>query len=230
MSRWRTAFDITSTCLMLSLGVVIVWQGRGGFLQAPPPPPSNTAPIPGEPVDIQVAERLGSASALVAVLEFADFECPSCAQFARTAQPALVKKYVDTGRVLWAFKEYPLPSHRGARKAARAAWCAGRQQKFWDTADRLFRLRGGLEDEDLAWVAKAGGVDSRLFDSCRIGEESEQNVQRDREDGERLKVPGTPTFFIGRLIAGNRIQVTDTVVGSRPIDYWEGLLDRLMKK
>jgi hypothetical protein len=43
-------------------------------------------------------------------------------------------------------------------------------------------------------------------------------------------VPGTPTFFIGRLIAGNRIQVTDTVVGSRPIDYWEGLLDRLMKK
>jgi protein-disulfide isomerase len=166
----------------------------------------------------------------VAIIEYADFDCPSCAQFAQGTERVLLREYVDKGRVVVVFKHFPLPSHPGAQAAAQAAWCAARQEKFWEMHDALFRIRGGLQDSDLQAAAKEIGVDLALYNSCRAADEAGQHVQTDRAEGERLKVPGTPTFFVGRVTVDQRVQVTDAVVGSKSVEELKTILDRLLSK
>jgi len=216
---------------MVALAAAIVWEGRARFFGAPPPPPSPiNVPIPTEPIAIGESAIRGVLSAPVAIIEYADFECGSCAQFALVVEPGLLREYVDKGRVLVAFKHFPLQSHPGARNAARAAWCASQQGKFWEMRDKLFRFRGGLEDSDIEAAAQAVGLDMALFNFCRATVEADQQVQRDKAEGERLKVPGTPTFFVGRVMPDHRVQVTDAIVGPTSTEGLQGALRRLFGK
>jgi hypothetical protein len=90
---WRGAFDIGATVVMLALAGVIVWQGRAR-LSSPVESASNVeAPLPTRPISIGTAEVLGSENAPAAMVEYADFDCPFCAQFAHDAEPSIVKEY-----------------------------------------------------------------------------------------------------------------------------------------
>src|SRR5712671_5715359 len=88
----------------------------------------------------------GSASAPVTIVEFSDFECPFCGHAVETLQQ-VQKKYGDNVRIV--FRDYPLFSHRTAKRAAEAAHCAEEQGKFWEMHDRLFSKGGPLSDGDL---------------------------------------------------------------------------------
>jgi protein-disulfide isomerase len=164
----------------------------------------------------------------VAIIEYADFECPSCAQFAKTTEPVLFREYVETGRVLFVFKHFPLPIHPGAPAAAQAAWCAGRQGKFWEFAGQLFRMRGSLEDADLTTAGLAVSLNGPDFEACRTADDSARHVQSERAEGENLQVPGTPTFFIGRLRPDGRVDVSDVLLGAKPIEEFQPILGRLL--
>jgi len=229
--RWLLVFEITSTVIMVALAGAIVWQGRRllyNTSRVGPPPPVQS--VPRHPVAIGTDNVRGARSAHVAIIEYADFGCSSCAEFAANVEPSLLREYVDTGRVLFAFKHFPLAIHPDARTAARAAACAAKQGKFWQAHDRFYEVLKQSHKLALQDVAHDVGLDLSLYNTCLTGTEAEQQVQTDRAQGEALNVWGTPTFFVGTLTAEGRVDVTDAILGSRSLQEFREILDRLLEK
>lgn len=220
-------FDVVSTIAMLALAGMIVWQGRARLSGSPAAVAPLEAIVPAEPISIAGALRRGADDARVAIVEYADFECPSCAQFTRDTEPTLIKEYVDTGKVVLVFKNFPIASHPGARPAALAAWCAGEQRKFALLHDWMYRLRG-LQETDLQAGAKQVGLDLMSYESCRTSDRAKKSVEADRAEGERFKIPGTPTFFVGKVLADGRVQALSAFVGSRKIEEVRPIVDKVV--
>jgi protein-disulfide isomerase len=142
----------------------------------------------------------GPESAPVTIVEFSDFQCPYCVK----AEPT-VKEVVAAypGKVRLVYRDYPLPGHPLAPKAAEAAHCAGDQGKYWQMHDRLFAAGGKLEVESLKGYAKEVGLDATKFDACLDSGEKASVVASNKKAGDDAGVNGTPAFFInGRLISG----------------------------
>ena len=83
-------------------------------------------------------EYRGNTDAKVTVIEFSDFQCPFCKQHVEETQPALDEEFVDSGKVMWVFKHFPLSIHPQAPAAGAAAECAADQGKFWEMHELLF--------------------------------------------------------------------------------------------
>ena len=147
---------------------------------------------PTADVNVENANWLGSKSAPVLVVEFADYECPYCQRVAPD-----IKKITDEfgGKIALAYKDFPLPMHSHAEKAAEAARCAGQQGKFWEFHDELFE-RKGLDVDQLKAAARALHLDSAGFDRCLDSGKESAAVAQDRADGLGLGLSGTPSFFI----------------------------------
>jgi protein-disulfide isomerase len=142
----------------------------------------------------------GSASAPVTIVEFSDFECPYCGHAVETLQQ-VQKKYGDNVRVV--FRDYPLFSHRTAKRAAEAAHCADELGKFWEMHDRLFSKGGPLTDGDLYRFAGQAGIDRAKFDQCLTSGKYKEAWKVSQDEGNRVGVTSTPSFFInGRMLVG----------------------------
>ena len=155
---------------------------------------------PKEEVAIGNAPVEGSRDAAVKVVEFADYECPYC----RKVQPTIDKLRKQYGnRVAFAFKDFPLPMHKHAEKAAEAARCANAQGKFWDFHDKLFSA-DSLEIPEMKTYARSLNLDGAKFDKCLDSGGEAAGIQKDQAEGSRLGLTGTPTFFVnGHFISGN---------------------------
>ncbi len=166
--------------------------------------------LPSEPtekvkVDIKDAPKKGDADAKVTIVEFSDYECPFCARaFAQSMKS--VNSYIESGKVQVAFKDYPLPFHPQAQKAAEAARCARKQggdAKYWTMHDLLFT--SGVEGGVTAFkeYAQQLGLNTVQFNSCLDSGEFEDEVKADLQYGSTIGVQGTPAFFVnGRIISG----------------------------
>lgn len=150
-------------------------------------------------VDTKNAESLGSEKAAVTLVEFADYECPYCQKVA----PDVKKLKADFGdRLTLTYKDFPLPMHSRAEKAAEASRCASKQGKFWEFHDELFRSKE-LDVDQLKAQARALKLDSTQFDKCLDSGEEAAAVDSDRKEGTRLGINGTPAFFInGHFLSG----------------------------
>ncbi len=141
----------------------------------------------------------GPENAQVTLVEFADYECPYCQKVASDVKK-LASDY--SGKVSFAFKDFPLPMHARAEKAAEAARCASEQNEFWEFHDELFRSKE-LDVDQLKAQARALKLDSGKFDKCLDSGEAAAAVDRDRKEGTRLGINGTPSFFInGHFMSG----------------------------
>ncbi|MDQ3035529.1 MAG: DsbA family protein [Myxococcota bacterium] len=135
----------------------------------------------------------GAPMAPVTIVEFSDFECPYCGR-AHPILDELLREF--EGQVKIVFRNYPLSGHPRAMPAARAAVAAGRQGKFWEMADLLFGHQRALEDEDLTRYAQQLELDLERFHGDLQSSATQAAIERDREEGRRLGVEGTPTFFV----------------------------------
>ena len=81
---------------------------------------------------------LGDSDAPITVVEFSDFQCPFCARFHTETFGLLKQNYIDTGKIRFVYKDYPLGFHQFAQKASETAECAGEQDKFWEMHEKLF--------------------------------------------------------------------------------------------
>lgn len=227
---WRTVFEVSSTALMLILASVLVWQNRAGARTSDAAGATRgQATVPKKPIDIGDSPVLGGPSARVAIVEYADFQCPACAEFARSVEPALRRDYVDKGSVVFVYKHFPLPVHPRATVAAAAGWCAARQGRFWQVHDLLFASPAQLDDLQLQSAAQRSGLDLVAYSSCRIGPEATRQVQMEGSDGYALGVSATPTFFIGKITQDRRVQVSNAILGGAPMTTFKTFLDRLME-
>ncbi len=152
-------------------------------------------------IDVSADEpAVGSRSARVEIVEYSDFECPFCARANSTVQ-RIRETYGDRVRLI--YRDFPLPNHSQAFKAAEAAQCAHAQGRFWEYHDRLFANFGQLAPTALKQHAAAVGLDPEQFATCLDSGQMRVAVQQDLDDGEQHGVSATPTFFInGRPVAG----------------------------
>ena len=160
---------------------------------------SITLAPPRADVETKNAQTLGPEKAPVTIVEFADYECPYCQGVAAAVQ----KLRTDLGdKVAVTYKDFPLTMHARAQKAAEAARCAGKQGKFWELHDEIFRSKE-LDLDQLKAQARALKLDPAQFDKCLDSGEEAANVERDRKEGVRLGISGTPSFFInGHFFSG----------------------------
>lgn len=142
----------------------------------------------------------GPENAPITIVEFSEYQCPFCGRVTPTLK-ALEQKYAGKVRVV--FKDFPLPNHLQAPKAAEAAHCAGDQGKYWELHDRLFANQQQLQIADLKKHAAAVGLDQAKFDQCLDAGTHAANVQADVDLGAEMGVQSTPTLYInGRIVTG----------------------------
>jgi protein-disulfide isomerase len=157
-------------------------------------------PPPRADIKLENTPVLGAQNAPVTFVEYADYECPYCQQVA----PAVQKLETEyKGRVAFAFKDYPLPMHPHAEKAAEAAHCAGVQGKYWDYHDALFASKQ-LDVPQLKEQARKLNLDGAAFDKCLDSGAQAGTVKAQLAESQSLGLQGTPTFFInGRYLSGS---------------------------
>lgn len=135
----------------------------------------------------------GNAKASVTIIEFTDFQCPSCAQ----QHPVLERLVSEFGnRVRLVVRDFPLSQHAEASKAAEAAEAAREQGKYWEYVALLFRNQSALEVNKLKQYASELGLDRARFDAALDSSKFAEKVERDVTEGQRFGVNGTPTFYI----------------------------------
>jgi protein-disulfide isomerase len=154
----------------------------------------------------------GGKDATLTIVEFADFQCPYC----RSAEKPLSeirKKYGNKIRLV--YMDFPLGMHAHAFDAASAARCAGEQNKFWQYHDALFADQGKLDPANLKATAAKNGLDMEKFNGCFDSKKYETALRKDMDQGSKLGISGTPTFFVnGREVSG-----------SLPVTAWSKLID-----
>jgi protein-disulfide isomerase len=170
---------------------------------------------------------LGSPNAKVLMIEFGDYQCPSCRMFWKDVEPRIKKEYIDTGKVKLVFRDFPIVQiHPEALLAAMAVDCSADQNKYWEYHDKVFREQYNQGDDlvrfkaaDLKKWAKDIGLDPAKFDQCLDSEKYKNEVLKDKADGDAVSVQGTPTFFINGHVIG----------GAQAYPAFKNLIDSLLK-
>ncbi len=151
---------------------------------------------------------MGSDSAMVEIVEYADFQCPACASFEILTAPDVKSRLVNTGRVRWRFKDFPLPAHDKSPLAHLAAACAGEQGRFWAMHDQLFYnqgtwARGRKAARLFEGYARAIGLDMKQYDQCMDEQRYVERIAATKNEAAAAGINSTPSFVVGdQLIAG----------------------------
>jgi len=162
---------------------------------------------------------VGSLDPKITIIEFTDFACLYCKQSAQEIR-TLINDYKD--RVKLVVRDYPI--HDNSIDLALAARCAGEQGKYWEAYDYLFAEQDNLKDTGdtlkanlLAW-AEILQLDTAKFENCFTERRYVNLIKRDYDDGNKLKINGTPTWFINYY----------PITGYYSVDKFKGLLDGLL--
>jgi protein-disulfide isomerase len=159
------------------------------------PQPRNDVPIPAD------ARALGPAKAPVTIVEFSDYLCPFC-QKAQTVVDEVLKR--NEGKVRFVHRDFLLGRPR-SMAVARAAQCAADQGKFWDYRRNLLEAPGDWTDDDLLRRTAPLGLDRAALQTCLASDRHDKAILDSSQDGTKLGVQSTPTFFInGRRMRGAR--------------------------
>jgi protein-disulfide isomerase len=189
---------------------------------------ASNAAAQGKFIGVDDDPMLGDANAKVTIIEFGDYQCPSCRLFWSDVEPRLKKDYIDTGKVKLVFRDFPIVEiHPEAIVAAVAAQCAADQGKYWQYHDKLFREqynRGeGVIRFKVADLKKWGAdlrLDTAAFNACVDSERHKEEVAKDYSDGTGVGIQGTPMFFINGRVVG----------GAQPYPVFKKIIDEELKR
>lgn len=213
----------------LIIGGAVIFSGKNNgsssqLAQVRPEQDQNNAPkTPPPKAEVSVDDDpfLGNEEAPVTVIEFSDFECPFCKRFHNSTLDQLISDYVDTGKIKFVYRDFPLTSiHPNAQKAAEAAECADDQGKFWKMHDLLFDRSPALSEDKLTNYAEELGLNVEQFQDCLASGKYADEVGKDFADGLAAGVNGTPTFFIN----GERL------IGAQPFSAFQAIIDKQLEK
>lgn len=163
----------------------------------------ETAVLSAEDLVVDGANAKGPENAKVTVVEFSDFQCPACKAANNDLKP-FFEKYKD--RLRFVYRHFPLPQHEYAFKAAEASEAAGEQGRFWEYAAKLFENQPvdpakSLTRDDFQKFAKDLGLETEKFNEALASDKYAAKVTKDVNDGARLGVSSTPTFYVnGRKV------------------------------
>lgn len=186
----------------------------------------------GPSIDISDAPTLGPDSATVTLVEFSDYECPFCIRHFQQTMPRLVTTYVKPGRMLYAFRDWPVDDlHPQSIRAHEAAHCALEQHKFWEIHSHLFGPPGSHTPEMLTGVARDAGLDVSAFESCIAAKRSDPGIRRTSQMAVDLGATGTPAFYVGlRDRRTNTVHVLKTLSGAQPFEVFAEAIDAVLAR
>jgi len=208
--RWLVGISlvlILSVLILSTATFIKLNNALKGDTAAAPTPSADDAAAPSAPIDtdklIDDDAILGNKNAKVTIVEWSDYQCPFCVRFHSDAFQQIKTKYIDTGKVKFVYRDFPLSFHQFAQKAAEAAECAGEQGKYFDMHEKLFT--SGVEGDVASFkqYAKDLGLDSTKFDTCLDSGAMAKEITKDMNDGAAVGVRGTPGFIVnGELVSG----------------------------
>jgi protein-disulfide isomerase len=189
--------------------------------------PASAQIVGGKMIGVDDDPSIGNPNAKVTIIEFGDYQCPSCRMFWREVEPRLKKDYIDTGKVKMVFRDFPIVQiHPESIMAAMAADCANDQGKYWQYHDKVYREQDKGSDDlvrfkvaDLKKWGKDIGLDTAKFNECVDSDRYKDEVLKDKADGDGVGIQGTPTFFINGHVIG----------GAQPYPVFKKLIDELLK-
>lgn len=167
----------------------------------------------------------GAADAPVWLLIVSDFECPYCRMWHQESYDAIVREYVEPGKVQLAYINLPIPNHRNAKPAAEAAMCAGVQGKFWEVADGIFATQERWSQMPIGSAVFDSIADAQALDMPRWRECVEEKRTRDMVEADAARaadigIGSTPSFVILR---GD--QLVRGISGAVPMETFRTALD-----
>ncbi len=240
---WIVAGAVLLAGLMVSASVLVSMKS-GASANAPTAGNNPTAAPTQEKAGPQTATIsldddpvMGDRKkAKVAIVEFSDFECPFCQKFHKESYDALVKEYVDTGKAVISFRDYPLPFHEPkASLAAETAQCV--KEAKGDAAyfkfsklyfENTISNGKGLADGKMNEILAQSGVNAASVNDCAAKEKYKDEIAKDMSDAQAAGVSGTPSFVIGKLSADGKVE-GEVVVGALPIAQFKTAIEKYLK-
>jgi protein-disulfide isomerase len=196
-------------------------------LTAPQPqqPQAPPQPATGKVTNLK-GYVMGRPDAPLTMVEFTDLQCPFCRQFAITSFEEIKKNWIDTGKLRYISRDFPLDFHAQAMPAARAARCAGEQGKFWELRMALMKNANLLTADYIAKTAAGLKLEPNAFAACAASTKYDAEIQAEMQEGAKLGVAGTPTFVLGRTTA--TAVEGPMVVGALPYAQFDAKLKELL--
>jgi protein-disulfide isomerase len=186
-------------------------------------PPADT-PVR---VDVRGAPVLGRPDAPVTLVEFTDLECPYCRSFHLGAFEQIKRAYIDTGKVRFISRDFPLDIHPNARPAALAVRCAGEQGKFWEMRHAVTVNANALGRDVYDRLARELGLDASGFSACIAADRYRAAIDRDMADAQQAGVTGTPTFVLGATTQDPTLE-GHRIVGALPFQVFDTRIKALL--
>lgn len=175
------------------------------------------------------APSRGNDKARAVFLEYSDFQCPYCARYVRDSLPKILQEYVDTGKVRYVFKQFPLEGiHPNAMGAAIVASCAAKRGKFWEIHDEFFANQNALDMPSLMSAAGRFGLSDPAFTTCVEGQEPSSAIQAGREEAVAVGFTGTPGFLVGTVGPDGMVHATRRLYGANPYSLFQSAINDVL--
>ena len=164
---------------------------------------------------------IGDAAAPIEITEYADYQCPGCANFDQVQWPVVVTSLIKTGKVRWRYRDFPLDNlHSHTRVAAHAAACADEQGKFWEVKGLLFGRQNdwapiGDPMPVFKEIVQGSGMDYDKWLGCMQSAKFAGRIQASQDEGTKIGINETPSFLIGgRIYTGLNSDMVTKLVDS----------------
>lgn len=195
---------------------------QGALKPQIPPKITAAVSVAGKPT-------LGREDAPVTLVEFSDYQCPFCGRHFSTVFPILKKDYIETGKLRYVFRDFPIAGlHPQAKKAHEAARCAGEQNRYWEMHDMLFENSKDLSVPALKAYAIKIALEGDQFNACLESGKYGGEVEKEILEGTQAGVSGTPAFFIGSSGSGEKL--TGTMVnGAQTLARFQQVIEEILK-
>lgn len=232
----------------IAIAVAIFATGGFGGSTGSPTLGEEGSPFGAQTATVSVDDDpvLGDSNAPVTIVEFSDYECPYCKSFRDETLPQIKEVYIDTGKVKFVYRDFPLPFHDpAATKEALAANCArdqGGDEAYFGYHDGIYsRTAGdgeGMKEADYAEVIKGLGLDVPSFNDCLSTGKFKDEIQGDLSYVESLPQDypeafpqgiGTPTFFIGKSDPSGTFEGR-VIAGAFPFEEFQRIIDELLSE
>ena len=200
----------------------------------PRPGPAGAGAVPvGEGAQmLTIAGRpsKGNPRAKVTVVEYSDYQCPYCAQYVTDVGQQIDREYVQTNKVNYVFKNYPIAQlHPSSLKSHVAAACAGDQGRYWEMHDKLFADQRNQNLERFMEHAAALKLDPIAFRTCADSDKHEKMIRQDVTEAETGGVRGTPVFVLAVTDPkGQAITPARVIVGAQPFSAFKDAIDAML--
>jgi protein-disulfide isomerase len=195
------------------------------------PPAAVGAPPPPVNVMLKVGPEtpmMGDKNAPLTMVEFIDLQCSFCKKFDENTFAEIRRNLIDTGKVRYFSRDYPLDFHPFAMKAAVAAHCAAEQGQFWRMREVLVTNAANLASDAILGYAKAAGLDTNKFQSCFESTKYDAPIRASVREGASIGVAGTPSFLLGKSTPEG---VSGTLlVGALPYATYDDEIKKLLAK